>query len=252
MNINRAFIYGDLLFETICVKNNHIWFAQNHYNRLTASAKALGFDLPQNWGMDFFVGLMREQITTGNHRLRFVMHRNGTGFYYPQSSHVKCLVDVWPLPVPKHTIDRVEVYEQQHKACCSLSNLKSGNALIYVLAAQYAQQLTVDDTLLLNQHGNICEASSSNIFIVKGKGVFTPPLTEGPVAGVVREVVINKLKEQAIPVFEEPLTINLLSLADECFLTNSIQGIVGVARFRNTSFKHDFTNNIRNMIYATE
>lgn len=250
MNINRAFVYGDLLFETIYVKNNTIRFAQQHFNRLTTSAKMLGFDLPLNWGFDFFLELIQEHLVTGDHRLRFLMHRNGSGFYYPQSNHVKCVIDVLPLPTPHQHIDRIEVFEQQHKPCCTLSNLKSGNALIYVMAAMFAQQQRADDALILNQWGNICEASSSNIFIVKDKVVYTPPLEEGPVAGVTREVVLDKFRQEHLPLVEEALTIEKLLLADECFLTNSIQGVVGVKRFRRATFSHDFTNHIREMIYA--
>ncbi|TAE87307.1 MAG: 4-amino-4-deoxychorismate lyase [Bacteroidetes bacterium] len=250
MNINRAFIYGDLLFETIYVKNNVIRFAEQHFNRLTTSARIIGFDLPANWSLTNFTELIREHFTTGDHRIRFVMHRNGTGFYYPQSNHVKCVVDVLPLPAAHQQIGRIEVYDQQYKSCCSLSNLKSGNALIYVLASVFAQQRSADDALILNQYGNICEASSSNIFVVKNKVVYTPPLAEGPVAGVTREVVMSKLKQQNILVEETPLSVEQLLSADECFLTNSIQGVVGVDRFRSTSFSHHFTDEIRQMIYA--
>lgn len=66
---------------------------------------------------------------------------------------------------PKSDLTKVGVYQLQYKSCCSLSNLKSGNALIYVMAAPYAKENGFEDVLILNQHQRIAEANSSNVFL---------------------------------------------------------------------------------------
>jgi branched-chain amino acid aminotransferase len=142
----------------------------------------------------------------------------------------------------KVLINDIDVYEEQYKACSTLSNLKSGNALIYVLASQYAVANNLDDALIINQHGRIIEATSSNLFWIKNGIISTPPLTEGPIAGIMREVVINLAQKQGLLVQEKELTIDELLIADECFLTNALNGITIVNKIRGKQMELEITS----------
>jgi branched-chain amino acid aminotransferase len=239
MGINRAFIYGDLLFETIRFSGGELVNIDFHTKRIEQGAKLLGFDLPSTWGVNYLSDLILPQINSHNSRIRLVMSRQGEGFYLPDNNAVSFHVEHWALLPKKVLVDNIDVFEGQHKACNSLSNLKSGNALIYVLASQYAAANQLDDALIMNQHGRIAEATSSNVFWIKNGIIFTPPLTEGPVAGIMREVVIKKATTQGLMVQEMELTIEELLLADECFLTNALNGITLVNQFRDKKFEHE-------------
>jgi branched-chain amino acid aminotransferase len=105
-----------------------------------------------------------------------------------------------------------------------LSNIKSGNALIYVLAAIFAKENQCEDAIILNEYGRVCEATSSNIFMKYQGKYYTPPLSEGCVDGVMRKVWIQELIKQGFSVLEQPVTIELLAIAEEIWLTNVIQG----------------------------
>lgn len=249
MSINRAFIYGDLLFETIAVRNNRIANGMLHFERLTAGANQLNFELPQQWDYQYFVNMIQTHITSSNQRIRFVMHRNASGFYYPQNNIVKCVVEVWPMPLAICSIKNIELYEQEFKACTPLSNLKSGNALLYVMAAQYAQQHGLDDVFVLNQHGHIAEASSSNVFIRKNNKLYTPPLTEAPVNGIVRKLLLLQ-SELDYEVFEKAITVDDLLDADECFLTNTIHGVVSVDSFRRKQYDNKAATYLQQVLSA--
>ncbi len=107
------------------------------------------------------------------------------------------------------------------------------------MASQYAAANSLDDVLIMNQHGRIAEATSSNVFWIKNGIIFTPPLTEGPVAGIMREVVIKKATAQGLMVQEKELTIENLFHSDECFLTNALNGITLVNQFRDKKFEHE-------------
>jgi branched-chain amino acid aminotransferase len=145
--------------------------------------------------------------------------------------------------MPKKTlINNIDVYEEQYKASSTLSNIKSGNSLIYVLASQYAVANRLDDALILNQHGRIAEATSSNLFWIKNGIISTPPLGEGPVAGIMREVVMELAQKQGLLVQEKELTIDELLIADECFLTNALNGITIVNKFRDKEMEHEITS----------
>ena len=89
------------------------------------------------------------------------------------------------------------------------------------MAARQAKQNKWNDALVLNTAGNIIESAIANIFWVKDGNIYTPPLAEGCVAGVMRRHLL-----QITPgIAEKPLTIDALSAADEVFLTNAIKGI---------------------------
>jgi branched-chain amino acid aminotransferase len=239
MGINRAFVYGDLLFETIRMKDGKLQNIALHTKRLEFGAKVLGFDLPANWDEHYLYDLIFAVVKGKDARIRLVVSRQGNGFYLPNHNDVSFYVEYWTLMPPKVRVDKIDVFEEQYKTCSGLSNLKSGNALIYVLASQYANANHLDDVLIVNQHGRIAEATSSNLFWIKNGIIFTPPLTEGPVAGVMREVVIIKATAQGLMVQEKELIVEELLLADECFLTNALNGITLVNQFRDKKFEHE-------------
>lgn len=236
MGTNRAFVYGDLLIETVAIIDGRIRHAPLHVERISRSAALLGFELPGHWDADYFDQLVTHKCPEKNMRARLLIYRSGNGFYLPNSSEVQFQIEYWSMPKPKHTIENLGIFSEQYKSCSPLSNLKSGNALVYVLASSFAAANNLDDALILNQHGRIAEATSSNIFWVAGGVLHTPPLSEGPVAGVMREVVKQVAAGLGLPVKEAPLdTITLLG-AEECFLTNAIQEIVSVKQFGSKTF----------------
>lgn len=242
MGINRAFVYGDLLFETIRFSGGVLVNIDFHTKRLEQGAKLLGFDLPNTWGVNYLSDLILPKINSYNSRIRLVMSRQGEGFYLPDNNSVIFYVEHWPLLPKKVLVDNIDVFEGQHKACNSLSNLKSGNALIYVLASQYAAANHLDDALIMNQYGRLAEATSSNVFWIKNGVISTPPLTEGPVAGIMREVVMELALKKGFLLQEIDLTIEELLVADECFLTNAINGIIMVNKFRGKQMEYEITS----------
>lgn len=242
MGISRAFVYGDLLIETIAVVNGKMRFGQLHFERITNSARLLNIQLPENWGLDYLIQVVAAQCKLDRCRARLVISRMGTGFYLPNSNEAQFNVEYWPLPIPKLAIEKIGVYRENKKACSPLSNLKTGNALLYVLASQYAQLRNLDDVLLLNTNNNITEASSSNVFWIKNGIIYTPPLTEGPVNGVMRRALIVNT---GYAVIEQQLSEETLSDADECFLTNAIHGIVSIKSFESSTYSTTITDSLR-------
>jgi branched-chain amino acid aminotransferase len=234
--VNRAFIYGDLLFETIRVKDGSAMLAHAHYTRLIHSARLL------QWEVDLSLSEFTKAISGAvadagltDARVRFVLHRDGAGFYLPETNQAKWFVEVFPLPFIQNSV-AIGLYTDNYKPCNELSTLKTGNALIYVMAAVWARQNGFEDALLLNEHGCVCEATSSNVFVVKNEKVITPPISEGCVNGVMRQVVLNRLKDQQYDVSEGLVTIEQIQEADAVFLTNAIAGIRRVSRFEDRPF----------------
>jgi branched-chain amino acid aminotransferase len=97
-----------------------------------------------------------------------------------------------------------------------------------VLAAMEARENGWDDSILMNEKGNVCEALSSNLFIVSNDVFFTPPLSSGCVDGVMRKTVMEILRQQGAKVEETDLKPTDLWQADEIFLTNASKGIQSI------------------------
>jgi len=228
--LERAFVYGDLLFESMLFDNGRLQNAELHYQRLLNSAEVLKLNLPDSFDFNFSQSLILEAVSAHaaheSKRIRFTLYRSGSGFYLPIEQAVKWEIEIFPLPTISTTSKQnVGIYTEHYKSFHSLSNLKSGNALVYVLAAMYAREKNWDDVFILNEAGSVCEASSSNFFWVKDDIWITPPLTEGCVAGVKRAEIL-----QTKEVVELECEIEDLENADEIYLSNAIQGLVKVSQ----------------------
>ncbi|MCU0442276.1 MAG: aminotransferase class IV [Bacteroidia bacterium] len=222
--MNRAFVYGDLLFETIKVVDGKMQLGQLHYKRLVTGANALKMIFTLTFST--FEQLVEEASQTINlkeTRVRFVLYRDSSGFYTPNNNQTAFAIDVFPIqkPISLH----LGIYTETYKPCHVVSNLKTGNALVYTLAGIWARENQFDDALIVNEYGHICEASSSNIFCVTQNKVLTPSLQEGCVAGVMREWVLSQLLETTFTLHEGVVTKDDLTNADAVYLTNAIYGI---------------------------
>ena len=122
------------------------------------------------------------------------------------------------------------------KSIDTFSNLKTNNYLPYFMGAKFAKQKHCNDALILNSKGNICDSTIANIFFIKNNIIYTPALTEGCVAGVMRSWLIYNLQLLNYQVIETTITKTLLHDADEVFLSNSIYNIRWVGALENTNY----------------
>jgi branched-chain amino acid aminotransferase len=91
-----------------------------------------------------------------------------------------------------------------------------------------AQERGFDEVILLNEHGRIAECTSANIFAVTGGEIFTPPVSEGCLPGITREVLIEAVRVPGIHIAEKSLTLDDLYNADEVLITSTTRGLLPV------------------------
>jgi branched-chain amino acid aminotransferase len=242
---NRAFKYGDGLFESMRMLKGQLKFAEMHADRLQRGMKALKMDGYSQ--MDaYFLKEKAEQLSIRNKskhgRLRLTVYRDSGGFYAPTQNKVGYCLEFIPADEPRYFLNEkgliVDVFTDLPKPCNYLSNIKTCNSLTYVMAGLYKAQNNVDEVFLLNQNGFLCEASSANVFVLYQNHLYTPALSEGCVEGVMRQVVINIAKKSNIPVTEAQINPEILYEADEVFITNASKGIqcvmgYGIKRYFN-------------------
>lgn len=235
---NRAFRYGDGLFESMRFMNGQLKFADLHADRLQRGMKALkleGYSLLDTW----FLKEKAEELATWNKtksgRLRLTIYRDAGGLYTPDDNKSGWCLELVPDEVTGYRLNQkgliMDVYTEVTKPVNYLSNYKTCNSLPYVMAGLYKNQHRLDDVFLLNQQGFLCEAISSNVFVWYDNHLYTPALSEGCVEGIMRKVVMDLCQSLEIPITEAQINPDILHSADEVFITNSTKGIQWVIGF---------------------
>lgn len=248
---NRAFRYGDGLFESIHCYGTQPRYLSLHYKRLTRGLQVLEMELPFYLSEDRLsevIGkLLNKNRFFGSVRVRVTVFRNGGGLYTPESNEASVMVESQPLDFRFFPLNQkglvVDIYPDIRKPVNILSPIKSCNALLYVKAGLYRKAKKLNDCIILNEFGRVAESISSNIFVVKNGEIFTPGLGEGCVPGVMRQVVIDLAQKVGYQVSSN-VAINpkVFSTCDEVFLTNAISGVrwvlgVGTNRYFNNVSK---------------
>ncbi|MGX5820479.1 aminotransferase class IV [Chitinophaga lutea] len=239
---NRSFRYGDGCFETMKVYQGQLLLADLHFERLLMSMHILHFHIPPHFTKEYFTGLILELCRVNGvsdlARVRLTVWRAGTGLYDPVDHTPEFIIQCWELPERIFELNEtgltLDIFPDAVKTGDKLSTIKSNNCLPYVLAALYAREHQWSEALLLNQYGRVADTTVANIFAVKNGRLYTPPLSEGCVCGVMRKYLLSR--ELPFPVHEQPLTVRDLESADELFLTNAIFGIRWVGQFGDTSY----------------
>ena len=247
---NRAFNYGDAVFETVKILNGKVIFWEEHYFRLMASMRMIRMRIPIEFTLEFLqeeiLKIVAVQEISGSLRVRLTIFRKDGGFYTPKTNEVGYLITVDEFEYQAKEIYRIDLYKDFYVNSGYLSTIKSTNKLINTLASVYAEENDLDNCVLLNERKGVVEVTNANIFLLKGDTVKTPPLSEGCLKGIIRAKVIEMLeKKEGIQMEESAITPFEIQKADEIFLTNSIMGIQPVTHYRKKGFKTDFSKRLQ-------
>lgn len=242
---NRSFLYGDGVFETLKVVNNKILFFEDHYFRLMASMRIIRMQIPMTFTLEYLeeeiVKLIAVNGIQNSARVRFSVFRNEGGFYLPTDNSISYVIQSSALEHTKYqftqNIFEVDLYKDFIVPKQLLSTLKTANKIINVTASVFANENQLDSSLLINEDKNVIEAANGNLFMVMGKQLITPPISEGCLNGIMRKQIISLAKQiDFIEVIEAPISPFDLQKADELFITNVIMGIRPITKYRKKEF----------------
>ncbi len=237
---NRAFKYGDGIFETIKVEHKKVIFAEDHYFRLMASTRMLRMDMAMHFTLEYFVEEILKLVASlelNDARIRFSVFRKIGGLYTPDTNGTDFLIEASELKVALKNDYEIELYKDHYVYSGLLSTIKSTNRLINVVANVFRQENDFDNLVLLNEKKQLAEATNGNIFLVKGSTILTPALTEGCIKGIIRKKIIELLqKDPNYTVEETEISPFELQKADEVFVTNAIIGIQPVTKYRRKTY----------------
>ncbi len=236
---NRAFRYGDSLFETIHCNGTQIQFFDEHMERLQQGMTQLKMIIPVHFHETIETNIKnlisRNKSFLGT-RIRLSIFRNPGGFYTPKTNAISYLIESSKLEEPQYFLNRkglkIGLMDTYKKTSNALSKFKTGNSLPFILGGLYKNEMNWDDCLFINERHNLVESVSSNFFMVKNDVLYTPSLESGAVSGIMREQIIQIALNIGITVYDECIIKpEQLMVADEIFLTNAIVGIRWVVAY---------------------
>ncbi len=263
LTANRAFKYGDAIFETLKVVNGKILFLEDHYFRLMASMRVIRMEIPMQFTMEFLESEIVRLLTASNSmdfpvRVRMTVYRTAEGLYAPEDNDVAYVIECKRLNEEFYKLEDkpcvVDLFKDHYVTPQLLSTLKTNNRVLNVIAGVFAKENDLDNCLLLNSNKQVVEAINGNVFLVKGVSIKTPPLTDGCIKGIMRMQLIQLIsKMEGYSIEEESISPFELQKADEIFITNVIQGVVSVTKYRKKEFETSVASKIVVLLnkYAT-
>lgn len=250
LHTNRAFLYGDSIFETMRVLDGKVLFLEDHYFRLMASMRIVRMEIPMHFTMEY----MEEQVklllssfeSTSSYRVRLSVFRKPGGKYLPTDNNTEFIITAEALNSAVYsftdTAYEVDLYKDFYVSKQLISTLKTTNKMVHITGSIYAHENGLQNCLLVNDEKNVVEALQGNVFMLMGSKLITPPVSDGCLNGIMRKQIIALAKKiDEVEVVEASISPFDLQKADEIFITNVIQGIRPVTKYRKKEYSNTFS-----------
>ncbi len=233
--LDRGLLYGDGLFETLRAYRGQVFRLEAHLARLKRGAEVLrlasgaaagGRDAVVDQARYAVQAVLRaNELQDAYVRITLTRGVGGLPYELDQADRPTLLVTARPFHgYPEELYHRgmtAQLAQIRRNDTSPLANVKSLNYLDNALARARARARGFDEALLLNTRGRVAEASASNVFVVQAGRIVTPPVTEGILPGITRQVVLDLCEAR-----QEPLDVPAFLTAEEAFLTNSLMEVM--------------------------
>ena len=235
--VSTAMLYGRGVYTTLAIHDSQPFLWSKHWQRLTVHAKRLDVDFTgcteKGVGDALRKLIAFNQVKDGRARV-IMLARSGRDIWRTKPQGAKktdLLIMTGDSQKVSQTGLSLAVSPYRVNTFSPLSGIKSLNYLDHVLAWEEAQSRDFDESVLLNERGEIVSATTANLFWAKNGTVHTPALSTGALAGITRECVIEIATRHFIPLLEGIYEMTDLTDADEIFVTSSSLGVAPVTTF---------------------
>jgi branched-chain amino acid aminotransferase len=242
---DRGFQLGDGVFETLRARGGRTTELDQHLARLERSASGLGIRLPDDVSailsaaIDELLAAEGLAGPDGDAALRITVSRGpffGRGLLPPDEAPPPTMVvQGWPVvpPPPGHIERGLHLVPSavRRDPSSPLAALKTTSRADYVFARLEARAAGADDALFLTMQGDLSEATTANVFLVRGTELATPSLDCAILPGTTRDWILGWAGRVGLTAIEARLSPADLAAADEAFLSSSVAGILPVSRF---------------------
>jgi len=235
---DHGLLYGDGVFEGIRVYGGEIFKEEEHVDRIFESSRAILLDLPMS--RDELKGAMREAMAANSivdGYIRLIVTR-GVGLLGISIDKAACptviiiaaSIQLYPPELYARGLHCMTSGTLRNHPSTTSARVKSLNYLNNILAKIEVNRAGAGEGLMLNQDGNVAEATGDNIFLVEGERVITPPVHVGALAGITRACVLELAAGLGLECAEQIFTLTNVYAADECFLTGTGAEVIPVVR----------------------
>jgi branched-chain amino acid aminotransferase len=222
---DHGFLVGDGLFETLRVYGGTPFALAEHLGRLAAGATALGLETPEPDALTNAAHAVIEANGLSEARMRITLTSGpGPPGLVRGAGEQTVLVAAQPITVwPATTTAVVSRWRRDEQS--PLAGVKTIALADSVMALQEARAAGADEAILLNSRGDVCEATTANVFCVRDGRVETPSVASGCLAGITRDHVLGVCAEAGIEAVETEIAASALASAEEIFLTSSTREV---------------------------
>ena len=235
--LDRGFLYGDGLFETLRAYEKKPFRLEDHVTRISNSAQY--FNIPFRYTSQQIRQIIEQLLAANNLQdayIRMTLSRGlgvneliSTGTGTPTFViHAKPLA-AYPASLYKTGVSLITSHIRR-STTCPISCHKTLNFLTNYLIKREASEKGAHDALILNTDNYIAECAVSNIFVVEKSAVITPSLKANVLPGITRKIVLELCKENGIHASEELFGVERILGANEVFITNSLMEIMPVSK----------------------
>jgi 4-amino-4-deoxychorismate lyase len=237
--LDRGFQYGDGIFETLAVADGEPLLWDGHMRRFFHGAARLGIEAPAEELLRREAGQVCAGVMRGVMKIVLTRGISGRGYAPAVDAASTRTVGLFPWPdyPARYRTDGVSVQFchtliTRHNI---LAGLKHLNRLEQILARM---ELKNDCTegLMQDETGHVIEGTMTNLFIVSRDTLLTPDLSLSGVAGVMRELVLERTPALSLDCRVAGLKQEDILDADEIFLTNSLIGVWPVRRIESREY----------------
>ncbi|MDA1097052.1 MAG: aminotransferase class IV [Chloroflexi bacterium] len=231
--IDRGVSLGDGIFETMRGFGHRVFHLESHFQRLARSAAVMRLPLPplDDLARDVYLALAQQPYADVVVRLAVSRGPDrGRGVLLPEHPAPTIVLRVTPMTPPlaspqtPHGV-RAIISSIRRNETSPLARIKSNNYGDAILARLESTDRGFDEAILLNTRGEVATATTSNLFIVSGNRLLTPPESAGALRGIARGCVMEIAKRSGLAVIEEAFLVDTLLQANEAFLTNIVLGV---------------------------
>ena len=234
---DHGFLYGDGVFEGIRSYNGIVFKLKEHIDRLYHSARAIMLEIPltkEEMMKAVLETLRRNNLKDAYIRLVVTRGRGDLGLDPRKCPKPSVIIITVPLlqlydeEKRERGMSMIVSWVRRDPVDATTHEIKSLNYLNSILAKIEANNAGVDEAIILDTNGFICEATAENIFIVKDGKIITPPSTSGPLPGITASVVKEIAQDMGYQVVEKGITVVELYGADEAFVTGTAAEIMPI------------------------
>ncbi|WP_206512510.1 aminotransferase class IV [Veillonella ratti] len=220
LTFDDGYQFGLGAFETIALVNGKPIWLDAHETRLRHTLDWLGITLPDDWKSQLQAYL--EQNGTGMGVVKILVSANNLSFTSRPNPY-----DTLPSR-PGFVLALADIRRNESSPFVYHKTFNYGDS---ILAKRQAAKDGIDEPIFCNSRGMLAEGAVSNLFFIKKGQLYTPPVEAGLLPGIVRAYLCHRYD-----VIEKAITPDEINSFDECFITNSLMGIMPVRQFGSHAF----------------